>query len=44
MEKGAEISCDGIHHTFLRVKKTKNKGFFLCLLHTCFITSTYTSV
>ena len=32
MEKGAEISCDAVHDTFLRVKQTKDKGLFLCII------------
>ena len=32
MEKGAEISCDAVHNTFLGVKQTKNKGLFLCII------------
>ena len=32
MEKGAEISCDAIHNTFLGVKQTYNKGLFLCII------------
>ena len=32
MEKGAEISCDAVHNTFLGVKQTKNKGLFLGII------------
>ena len=32
MEKGAEISCNAVHDTFLRVKQTKDKGLFLCII------------
>ena len=32
MEKGAEISCDAIHNTFLGVEQTKDEGPFLCII------------
>ena len=32
MEKGAEISCNAVHDTFLWVKQTKDKGLFLCII------------
>ena len=32
MEKGTEISCDGIHNTILGVQQTYNKGLFLCII------------
>ena len=32
MEKGAEISGDAIHNTFLGIKQTQDKGLFLCII------------
>ena len=32
MEKGAEISCDAVHNTYIGVKQTKDKGLFLRII------------
>ena len=32
MEKGAQISGDAIHNTFLGIKQTQDKGLFLCII------------